>query len=187
MSRLPPSAREIWKEFHWAFFIDTQGLILCMKRFERALNQGDLEAACVELNAASDLMEASAAAMVLAGMFTREEYETDIRVSMAPPNVSSEGFSGLMSWEHGVLVGIWRDLRSKFSSLPDVLEQPHARFCDAYRKMADGHVHVCAKFVGDEAQSLRYQDRDAIENLRRFGKSRLAMIDPPKSGKRVVT
>lgn len=178
MTRTPPTARQIWQEFHWAFFLNTQGLILCLRRFALLLDRDDIPGAAAELDAAAELMDASAAAMQLAGSFTREEYEADVRVSMTPPNVKSEGFSGLMSWEHGVLVNLWRELRPRFAALPAALAPAHARFARAYRGMAEGHVEVCARFVGDGAPSLRYDNREALVSLRRFGENRLAMIDP---------
>jgi hypothetical protein len=174
----PPSPREIWKEFHWAFFIDTQGLILCLRRFALLLDRGDVGAARIELHAAAELMDASAAAMRLAGSFPRSAYEDEIRPSMTPPNVASAGFSGLMSWEHGALVNLWRSLRPRFEALPEALAPAHRRFTEAYREMAEGHVNVCAKFVGEGARSLRYDDREALETLRRFGRNRSALIDP---------
>ncbi|QCO55742.1 siderophore biosynthesis protein [Pseudorhodobacter turbinis] len=174
----PPHAREIWREFHWAFFLHTQGMILCLRRFAGCLECNDLKGAETELETATTLMDASAAAMQLAGSFTRAEYERDIRISMTPPNVKSEGFSGLMSWEHGALVNLWRSLRPHFANLPVALQPAHAEFAAAYRRMADGHVKVCARFVGEDAISLRYGDRDALASLRRFGKSRHALINP---------
>ena len=178
MTAAPPRPREIWQEFHWAFFLDTQGLILCMNRFELLLDRGDLAGARTELETAATLMRASAAAMRLAGSVPRADYETEIRVSMTPPNVASEGFSGLMSWEHGALVALWRRLRPRFADLPETLAPAHRCFAAAYRDMAEGHVSVCARFVGESAASLRYEDRDALQSLRRFGAARLALIDP---------
>ncbi|MFV0474023.1 MAG: hypothetical protein ACK5MQ_07410 [Pikeienuella sp.] len=174
----PPAPREIWREFHWAFFLDTQGLILCMRRLDLLLERGEIDGAREELEAAAVMMEASGAAMRLAASFTREDYEGEIRVSMSPPNVASEGFSGLMSWEHGVLVNVWRGLRPRFAALPEALAPAHGRFVRAYREMAEGHVGVCARFVGEGAASLRYDDRDALMTLRRFGRGRGMMLDP---------
>lgn len=178
MTPNPPTAREIWQEFHWAFFLYTQGLILCLRRFALMLDRKDIEGARLELEAAAELMRASATAMQLAGSFTREEYESDVRISMTPPNVKSDGFSGLMSWEHGVLVNLWRSLRPRFADLPDALAPAHANFAQAYRSMADGHVHVCSRFVGEGAASLRYDNREALTTLRRLGDNRAALIDP---------
>ncbi|ODN72172.1 siderophore biosynthesis protein [Methylobrevis pamukkalensis] len=178
MTRPPPSPLAIWREFHWAFFLDVQGLILCLGRFEAHLAEGRLAAAEEELDTASVLLTASAAAMEMAAAFTREVYETTVRVSMTPPTVRSEDFSGLMSWEHGVLVNLWRRLRPRFADLPEQLAPAHADFVRAYRDLAVSHTGVCAKFVGSQAGSLRFDDRTAVETLRRFGRSRLGLIDP---------
>ena len=174
----PPAAHEIWQEFHWAFFLDAQGLLLALGRFEHFLDGGDLARAEAELDAATVLMEASGAAMRLAASFPRAAYQHEIRGTMAPPHVRSDRFSGLMSWEHGTLVALWRRLRPRFADLPARLGPAHLRFAAAYRDMAGSHVHVCARFVGETARSLRYEDRDALRSLRRFGDSRLALIDP---------
>jgi hypothetical protein len=183
MSRRPPSPLAIWREFHWAFFIDVQGLIICLGRFEAQLERGRLRAAEEELNAASVLLTASAAAMELAASFTREAYETAVRVTMTPPTVRSDNFSGLMSWEHGVLINLWRRLRPRFAELPEQLGPAHAEFVRAYRHLAVSHTGVCAKFVGEDAGSLRFAERNAVETLRRFGRSRLGLIDPLETNK----
>jgi hypothetical protein len=182
MSRQPPSPLAIWREFHWAFFINVQGLILCLGRFEAQLQRGLLQAAEEELNAASVLLTASAASMELAAGFTRDVYETKVRVTMMTPAVKSENFSGLMSWEHGVLINLWRRLRPRFAELPEQLAPAHATFVRAYQHLATSHTGVCAKFVGEEAGSLRFSDRNAVETLRRFGRSRLGLIDPLEKG-----
>ena len=45
MTSTPPAPREIWREFHWAFFIDVQGLILALRRFALTLERGVIAAA----------------------------------------------------------------------------------------------------------------------------------------------
>lgn len=178
MRARPPSPLAIWREFHWAFFINVQGLIICLGRFEAHLQRGLLKPAAQELNTASVLLTASAASMELAASFTREVYESTVRVSMMAPTVASENFSGLMSWEHGVLINLWRRLRPHFAELPEELVPAHADFVRAYQHLAVSHTGVCARFVGEEAGSLRFSDRNAVETLRRFGRARLGLIDP---------
>ncbi|MGR3742642.1 MAG: hypothetical protein ACU0BC_00610 [Pseudooceanicola nanhaiensis] len=177
-------ARRVWQDFHWAFFLNTQGLILSLRRFALFLDREDTAAARCELETATEIMNASAASMHLAGSFGRDVYEDDIRPSMTPPNVQSDGFSGLMSWEHGVLVDLWRTLRPRFDSLPKALAPAHEAFVRAYRNMADGHTKVCSKFVGEDARSLRYEDRNAIVTLERFKANREALIDPGAGDRR---
>lgn len=178
MSRRPPSPLAIWREFHWAFFLDIQGLIICLLRFENFLRSGRMGAAEKELVTASTLLTSSAAAMELAATFTRETYENTVRVSMTPPSVASENFSGLMSWEHAELLTIWRRLRPSFAALPNELAHAHAEFVSAYKGLAENHACICERFVGENTGSLRYGDRSAVETLRRFGRSRLDLISP---------
>ena len=183
MRRQPPSPLLIWREFHWAFFLNVQGLIICLGRFEAKLQRGNLKAAEEELRAAVVLLTASAASMELAASFPREVYENTVRVSMMPPSVRSDNFSGLMSWEHGVLINLWRRLRPVFIDLPEPLTAAHADFVRAYQYLATSHTGVCAKFVGEAAGSLRFGERNAVETLRRFGRSRLGLIDPLEKNK----
>ncbi|WGF87877.1 siderophore biosynthesis protein [Marinivivus vitaminiproducens] len=183
MNRTPPSPEAIWREFHWAFFINVQALIISLKRFKYFLDKGLIEEAEDDLSTAANLLIASAASMDLAASFSREVYETTIRTSMMPPAVRSDGFSGLMSWEHGVLVNLWRELRPQFGNLPDELAPTHAAFVHAYRHLAESHTSVCARFVGDSSGSLRFSDRDAIETLRRYGRGRMSLIDPQETVK----
>jgi len=183
MSHQPPSALAIWREFHWAFFLNVQGLIICLGRFETKLQRGNLKAAEQELCTAALLLTASAASMELAASFPRETYENTVRVSMMPPTVRSDNFSGLMSWEHGVLINLWRRLRPLFLELPEQLASAHTEFVRAYQHLARSHTGVCARFVGEDSGSLRFGERNAVETLRRFGRSRLGLIDPLEKNK----
>ncbi|XPM57244.1 MAG: hypothetical protein EDM05_004780 [Leptolyngbya sp. IPPAS B-1204] len=105
------SAFQIWKGFHWSFIIQIQGLIICLQRFERSLVCGNLAMAQTELATATDLMLASGAAMQLAGSFSPRDYAQQIRPSMMPPQVQSDNFSGLMSWEHAALLSTGQKLQ----------------------------------------------------------------------------
>lgn len=182
MTARPPSAYAIWREFHWAFFLNIQALILSLGRFELQLERGRLQDAEQELDAASGLLVSSAASMELAASFTKDVYESTIRVSMTRPAVESDDFSGLMSWEHAVLVGVWRRLKSAFADLPEELAVAHSGFVAAYRHLATSHTGVCARFVGIDAGSLRFDDRNAVDTLRRFERGRLGLIDPQGKG-----
>ena len=98
------ASQAIWQGFHWSFFINVQGLIISLRRFEAQLALGHLDQAEIELATATDLMLASGASMELAGSFSREAYEYEVRESMTPPQVQADNFSGLMSWEHAALM-----------------------------------------------------------------------------------
>ncbi|NJL19906.1 MAG: siderophore biosynthesis protein [Leptolyngbyaceae cyanobacterium SM1_3_5] len=169
---------QIWKGFHWSFFIHIQGLIICLQRFETSLALGNLISAQQELETASDLMLASGAAMELAGSFSPQIYADRVRPSMTPPHVQSDNFSGLMSWEHAALMQIWKRLNSAFRSLPAELQPQHDRFIAAYFQLATSHRAVCEKFGGDETGSLRFEAGSAIETLDKFAQVRWQSIDP---------
>jgi hypothetical protein len=171
-------AEAIWQGFHWSFFIQIQALIICLQRFEQALDQGDLLNAKLELSTAATFLQASGAAMELAGSFSRQMYDQTIRPSMSPPQVQSLDFSGLMSWEHAYLIQVWKRLRPKFANLPIELEPTHQVFVAAYGELAQSHRAVCAKFGGDEAGSLRFDRSTATATLDAFSRSRLHLINP---------
>ncbi|AFZ60768.1 siderophore biosynthesis protein [Anabaena cylindrica FACHB-243] len=170
--------QQIWEGFHWSFFINTQGLIICLSRFEMNLALGNIPEAQIELETAAELMMASGAAMELAGSFSRKEYENQVRPTMAPPYVQSNDFSGLMSWEHSWLVKIWKRLRPVFERLPADLEPQHHKLVAAYFSLAKSHKAVCEKFGGGEVGSLRCDNSTAVDVLDRFSQNRWRLIDP---------
>ena len=170
--------QHIWKGFHWSFFVNIQGLIICLRRFEASLALGNLAMAQIELETATDMMLASGAAMQLAGSMSPREYESQIRPTMTPPHVQSDNFSGLMSWEHAILMQIWKRLGPAFKTLPDKLQSQHERFVAAYFELLGDHKAVCQKFGGDEAGSLRFENGKAVDTLDKFGQIRLSHLDP---------
>jgi hypothetical protein len=173
-----PSAIVLWQRLHWSFFVNTQGLLMALRRFERALDTADLDAAREELQAAAALMRASGASMQLAGSFTQQEYEHHVRPSMMPPHVAVNDFSGLMSWDHSTLIQTWKRLSPKFGALPEALHEAHLDFVDAYRTLATSHAAVCSRFGGEESGSIRYNGKPALSMLERFQRSRQRLIDP---------
>ncbi|NEP19794.1 MAG: siderophore biosynthesis protein [Leptolyngbya sp. SIO4C1] len=181
----PPSPHAIWQGFHWSFFINVQGLILSLSRFEAQLALGNLDEAQVELAAATDLMLASGASMQLAGSFSRDAYEAQVRQSMTPPQVRATNFSGLMSWEHAALMQIWKRLRPVFAALPDDLKPQHQKFVQAYFALAQAHRAVCEKFGGSDGGSLRFDQSCAIATLDKFSHSRWCLIDPARQVNRL--
>ncbi len=170
--------QEIWKGFHWSFFINIQGLIICLRRFEMGLTTGNLLQAELELKTATKLMLASGAAMQLAGSINPQIYTNTVRPSMMPPDVKSHDFSGLMSWEHAVLIKLWKQLSPHFGNLPIELQSQHQEFVEAYLHLARSHRSVCEKFGGDEAGSLRFEGGTAVNVLDAFTRSRYRFLNP---------
>ncbi|ACB52397.1 hypothetical protein cce_3049 [Crocosphaera subtropica ATCC 51142] len=167
---------QTWKGFHWAFFINIQGLIICLQRFEKYVMTEDIPKAKIELETATQLILASGAAMQLAGSFNRQEYENKVRQTMTPPSVQSENFSGLMSWEHASLIQLWKKLRPVFETLPPSLKPHHEKFVAAYFSLINSHKKVCKKFGGGESGSLRFGNTKAVDTLEKFGHGRAKLI-----------
>ena len=172
------NARTIWQGFHWSFFINIQGLIVCLRRFEMQIIAKDLIQAEIELKTATQMMLASSASMILAGSFSQQEYEIQVRATMMPPNVKSSSFSGLMSWEHSALIQVWKRLRPIFANLPEALKPEHQRFTNAYDDLANAHRAVCEKFGGDRTGSIRCKDNTALDTLDKFSSNRQSLINP---------
>ena len=168
----------IWQRFHWCFFVNIQGLTICLRRFEMYLAMNEIAKAKIELKTATQLMLASSASMILAGSFSKQEYETQVRKMMMPPNVKSNSFSGLMSWEHAALVQLWKRLRPVFTDLPVALKEQHQEFVSAYFELTNSHRAVCEKFGGDNNGSLRCKDNTALDTLDKFSQLRHSLINP---------
>ncbi|MFZ5526637.1 MAG: siderophore biosynthesis protein [Pseudomonadota bacterium] len=176
-SAMAPAPRTIWKGFHWAFFVNVQGLILSLLRLEQALMAERQEDADIELRCAAALMRASGAAMKLAGGFSPEAYLADVRASMMAPHVQSDDFSGLMSWDHARLIRLWQKLGPRLGELSGELSEAHGDFLDAFVEMIGSHRAVCQRFVGEERSSLRSCE-SAVVVLEKVLANRLRIIDP---------
>ncbi|MDJ0572188.1 MAG: hypothetical protein QNJ53_24530 [Pleurocapsa sp. MO_192.B19] len=166
----------IWQDFHWSFFINVQGLIISILRFESLMAREKIQLAKIELKTASSLMSAAAASMELAGEFSREEYEQYIRPTMMPPKVQSDDFSGLMFWDHAYLMKIWKKIQPRFKNMPLALKSEQDEFILAYMTLSKSHKEVCSKFGGNEIGSLRSQNTTAIKTLEKFEKNRHKLI-----------
>ncbi|GBF80863.1 siderophore biosynthesis protein [Aphanothece sacrum] len=171
----------IWKGFHWSFFVMTQGLTICLKRFEEAIKQNDLILAQKELKTATNLMLASSAAMKLTGSFNPSHYQNYIRSTMNPPGVKSPDFSGLMSWDHAILIELWKQLKPIFSSIPLEIKPNHDEFIIAYKNLAESHRKVCSKFGGEEMGSLVCPNKTAVETLDKFANNRQRLLKGNKA------
>lgn len=169
---------EIWKKSHWMFSVYIQCLIICLRRFEMELKAENISKAGIELETAAELMLASATAMELAGSFSRQGYEDEVRPRMMPPNVKSEDFSGIMHWDHAHLITVLKHLQPLYKTLPAALQTQHDKFISAYKVVCASHKAVCQKFGGSETGSLRSPQYTAVGMLDKFERNRLRIIDP---------
>lgn len=171
---------KVWQGFHWSFFINIQGLIISLLRFEKHMISENILAAKTELNTAAELMLSAAASMELAGGFSREEYDRYIRPTMMPPEVKSEDFSGLMFWDHAYLMVVWKRTQPIFKNMPRILQLEHDQFISAYMVLSRAHQKVCSKFGGDEIASLRGTRTTASKTLNKLTKNRQKLISKPR-------
>jgi hypothetical protein len=173
-----------WKKGHHVFFLFLQGLIMSVHRFERALKLRNNLKAGKALSTATNLMWGSAAALRYAGDFPEKIYDNFVRVSMSPPNVN-DGFSGLLSFDHAVLIRQLIQLKETFKQLPPDLKKQHQRFVWAMSTAYDSHKYVCASFKGGEVKSLRMSessDKTSVEVLESFKQNRLKLIKTNYAG-----
>lgn len=182
------SPLQAWKKSHWVFIVFCQALIVCQTRFVDAVKTDNLDVAKIELQTAAELMWASGAAMKLAGSFSKQIYESEVRPTMTLGNpqsqVQSKPLSGLMMWEHDYLVNaIWKQqLCPILQTLPATFQAEHEEFIRAYQQgLSSGHKSVCAKFGGGEIAALTASHLPinlAVPTLEKFEESRLKMLDP---------
>lgn len=174
MRKIDPKTN--WEGFHWSFFINIQGLIISMTRFEQFVSVGDIQLARTELKTITSLMLAAAASMELAGSFSRKEYDEIVRPSMMPPNVESDGLSGLQMREHTYLMKVWKRNQHIFHNMPASLKSEHDDFVSAYLALSKSHKKVCSKFGGDEKSSLRTSKTTAIKTIEKYETNRRKII-----------
>lgn len=168
-----------WKTGHKAFFIHLQGLIVALRRFRSAIEAGDLDAADTQLRAAASLMFSSAALMRFTGDFSSEDYATEVRPTMSPPN-TIEGFSGLLSRDHREVVSLIGQLKPVFARLPRRLHDSRQLFLAGAAAVYESHKYVCELFGGGETNSLRMNEsseKSSVEVLDIFKVNRLRPVE----------
>ena len=167
----PPEALMRWENGHHLFFVLIQALIVVHKRLEQALNNKDWKAGNEHLTDATQLWWACAAAFHFTGDFTPEAFDTIIRPSMAPPH-EREGFSGLLSADHGYLMKSLKTLKPLLETLPPELKRRHRTYLWGLDAMYESHAMVCELHVGNnpslkmEAAHTEAPAPDVIRNLK---------------------
>ncbi|WP_073810183.1 hypothetical protein [Kitasatospora sp. CB01950] len=167
-----PQAR--WIHGHRLFLTLTQAAVVGLQHASTVPAPSVADG--VEVAAA--FLRASSAALRLTASFTRDEYRTTVRPSMAPPQHSVPGFSGLWSADHRVLI---ERLRS-WGEAPQQPGDGRRRADPVLRRALDevyrSHIGVCARFVGN-APSLLGGSSDSLATLGRLARVRRNLIDGP--------
>lgn len=166
---------ELWIQAHWIFFSLIQGLIISCHRFDFEIQAGRLNNAVIELETATLLMSTSSVALKLAGNYSKQIYQNNVRPSMP------DGFSGIMGLDHSFLISVWKKLHPTFKVLPDCLHVHQEKFILSYKELMNAHKFVCEKVGGSEEGSLLTPHKSALDELSRLEKSRLLLIDPANS------
>src|SRR5258708_24117093 len=146
-----PAAR--WLVGHQLFFALIQGAIVGLNCFTQAAAVEAKPEVDEGLALAAVFMRSSAAAMKFASDFAPGDYETTVRLAMAPPKVR-EGFSGLQTRDHAYLVRIFGAVRPALATLAGRSEA-HGEFVESVVSVYAAHEYICARCRGDVLPSLR--------------------------------
>ncbi|MFI2029800.1 hypothetical protein [Streptomyces buecherae] len=145
----PAACVDRWRTGHRLFFTLLQSITVSVSC--AACTTGAAQQA--HLARAARLSSATAAAMRFAADFDTGLYALSVRPAMTPPQVRP-GFSGAQTRDHDRLVRL-------LHTLPQHVDRA-ARRSAAYTELLDAlagvyraHVHVCSRFGGDTAPSLR--------------------------------
>ncbi|MGJ8584021.1 MAG: hypothetical protein ACSHXD_08025 [Marinosulfonomonas sp.] len=149
-----------WKQQHQLFFLIIHGMLYLLHVLEEALDKEHAPVVRAILDDFAELMEGSAVAFRLAGDFSIDGYDTEIRPDM---HRHDPHFSGLFYADHKELVTSLRVLKR----VPDDFDEEMNRVGDAISAAYEAHALVCLRFVGDSS-SLASKDpsRVAAESIR---------------------
>jgi hypothetical protein len=142
-------ALERWETGHHLFSILIQALIVVHKQLARGIEVKDWNVVDETLTEATQLWFACAAAFHFTGDFPRSDFQTIVRPSMEPPH-EREGFSGLFSPDHAVLLQVIEKLRPLLLKLPVQLKRRHRNYLWALDAMYESHAWVCQLQVGNK-------------------------------------
>lgn len=171
----PAAAARRWLRGHQIFLVLTQAMLVALAGLDETSPEPARLQAIERLTA---LMVASSAALQLTGDFAAEIYDDVIRPTMAPPFMP-DGFSGLFSSDHRMLVSRLRDLRPLLDFGDGKLAQARRELVASFAAVYDSHIAVCSRFVGADRKSLLMNDKascNAIEQLTKFKNSRLRLV-----------
>ncbi|WP_157878510.1 hypothetical protein [Streptomyces chattanoogensis] len=159
-------AQQRWIHGHRLFFALTQGAIVGL---QDALAAPRARSCGQGVHATRVFLRASAAAMRLTSSFSRSAYECTVRPSMAPPQHDANGFSGLWSADHRVLITRLRAWGAMHEEICTDSCRARRRLMDAVDEVYTAHIGICERFVGDGPSLLGGSDNslDTLGDLAR--------------------
>jgi hypothetical protein len=167
-----------WIRGHRIFAVLTQCLIFEVGLFEEANRSQDWSGVGESAEALGQLLRACAWSLELTGDYPAQMYESLVRETMSPPN-QPDGFSGLLSSDHHLLVKRLREAKPAMELLRDRDPARHRLITDALAQVYDSHKFVCSRFVGAEKTSLlmaKSADRSGVDQLDKFKAIRLKSV-----------
>ncbi len=132
---------------------------------------GDTHSAAMLLKSCATVMRATAS-------FSPYAYTRVVRPSMAPPQHDLDGFSGLWSADHRVLVSHLRTWGTAHSRSCSRRCPPHQELSAALAEVHDAHHGICARYVGAQP-SLLGGDDNALHTLTQLNTRRSHLLRPP--------
>jgi hypothetical protein len=169
-----------WVLGHQVFAILTQGIAFALQDFEAADRESRLWHAGMALGLAADLLIASGTAFRFTADFQASDYRDVVRPSMMAEHVG-EGFSGLLSIDHRLLVAMFGRLRPAMGEIAKHYPAAHERLAMALNYVYENHKYVCAQFDGTAKPSLRCPKSKALPGvvqLEQFQRARMALLLP---------
>ncbi|MEU9117182.1 hypothetical protein AB0D04_36875 [Streptomyces sp. NPDC048483] len=151
-------AQQRWIHGHRLFFALTQAAIVGL---QDALTAPHSRPCGQGAHATRVFLRASAAAMRLTSSFSRSAYQHTVRPSMAPPQHSATGFSGLWSADHRVLITRLRTWGEMHGAICTDSCKVRRRLLDAVDEVYAAHIGICEHFVGDGPSLLGDSDNSA--------------------------
>ncbi len=169
-------ARVRWQLGHQLFFGYVQALIVICAELQKHLDAGDVQAARVELERATQVLWGVSVTFKLTGDFSQAAYEGYVRPNMFE---AENGFSGMWAHDHDYLVKkILRGLKPFFENPPTELEHEMQKFRQVFAVMYDSHKYVCGKFEGDAPSLLMGEEaqKSAVGMIDTFKVNRLKTL-----------
>jgi hypothetical protein len=151
-----------WKQGHQAFHVYLVAMNSVIRTARRQAMEGDDEPLGANLMKLSALYDAATATMVYASDFPPALYETTVRPSMSPPELSP-GFSGVLNTEHNVMVDeladLGRSLCTRYggdrSTWPVAVNRSWRAVERSKSRNLASHFRICRRFVPEGASLLR--------------------------------